>query len=622
MTNVLILLIKLLLWVIDRDHREAHRIDNEGNRKFTHSLSQNSRSDFGDIISAHRTVPYDAWLLRTENHRLVAADKHIVIVDGFQEVFMEDLQPGQIIMTDTGPEKVMMCLPLNCKVHMYDLQIQTDADKPEYDHLYYTDGILSHNTTLAAAYCLWWALFKPNQTVLVASNIGANAKEIMLKVKDMYMECPLWLKAGVKTDNIFELVFDNGSRIVAKTTTPNTGRGMTPALVYLDEFAFVSPNVQAGFWTSIQPSLSEGGRLIMTSTPNTDEDTFSRLWFNADDAPNSQRWSRRSIEEGGRERDNEEYETIFEDEDMRKDHNFGPKDEKKEEDQFGFKRFFVHWTAHPNRDERFKRKQLADGMPISEWNRDFECMFAGAEDSLISSPTLIRITNHTNAPRFVDQYGVQWFEYIEPNATYGVTIDPSEGIGKDNAVIQVWQFPQMIQVAEWARNDCDQFEQAKMLTRVLKRIAYEQETDVDHRGEANIYYTVECNGVGMGVLNLIVQEEHNIPGQLVDSEGNASRGLRTTSLTKRQYALQFKDITERAIFYPSSLSLLNEMKSFVKTGSSYAAKRGLKDDRVMSCILMLNLLEELKYTVDGIEKILTPSVLDDDTLSPLPDMIF
>jgi hypothetical protein len=504
---------------------------------------------------------------------------------------------------------------------LYDYQCNMIDNYQKYDRNIVMIGRQLGKTTLAAAYCLWWAMFKPNQIVLIASNVGHNAKEIMLKVKDMYLECPLWLKAGLKVDNIMELGFDNGSRITAKATTGNTGRGMTPALVYLDEFAFVSPNVQSAFWTSIQPALSEGGRLIMTSTPETDEDTFSRLWFTASDSPNSQTWRRKGNSTDVRDRDLEEYDTQFEIQEMADEYIDPSSLEDAPKDEFGFRRFFVPWTAHPTRDETFKRKQLAEGMPISEWNRDFECMFAGSDDSLISSPTLIKISGHTNKPRFIDQYGVRWYEYIEPNAHYGVTIDPSEGIGKDNAVIQVWQLPDMIQVAEWVRNDCDQFEQAKMLTRVLRRIAYEQETDIDHRGEANIYYTVECNGVGMGVLNLILQEEHQIPGQLVDSEGNSSRGLRTTAITKRQFALQFKDITERGIFYPSSVSLLNEMKSFIKTGNSYTAKRGLKDDRVMSCVLMLHLLEEIKYAVDGIEKILVPSVLDEESSYALPDFI-
>ena len=46
------------------------------------------------------------------------------------------------------------------------------------------------------------------------------------------------IRAGVVEYNKMSISFDNGSRIVASTTTENTGRGMSLTLVYLDEFAF------------------------------------------------------------------------------------------------------------------------------------------------------------------------------------------------------------------------------------------------------------------------------------------------------------------------------------------------------------------------------------------------
>jgi len=50
-----------------------------------------------------------------------------------------------------------------------------------------------------------------------------------------------------------------------------------------DEFAFVQPNIAEEFWTSISPTLATGGRAIITSTPNSDEDTFATIWKQAED---------------------------------------------------------------------------------------------------------------------------------------------------------------------------------------------------------------------------------------------------------------------------------------------------------------------------------------------------
>ena len=55
------------------------------------------------------------------------------------------------------------------------------------------------------------------------------------------------IRAGVVEYNKMSISFDNGSRIVASTTTENTGRGMSFTLVYLDEFAFQSPDSPKSF---------------------------------------------------------------------------------------------------------------------------------------------------------------------------------------------------------------------------------------------------------------------------------------------------------------------------------------------------------------------------------------
>lgn len=48
-----------------------------------------------------------------------------------------------------------------------------------------------------------------------------------------------------------------------------------------DEFAFVDNGIARAFWTSLSPTLATGGKCIITSTPNTDEDQFADIWFGA-----------------------------------------------------------------------------------------------------------------------------------------------------------------------------------------------------------------------------------------------------------------------------------------------------------------------------------------------------
>ena len=132
-------------------------------------------------------------------------------------------------------------------------------------------------TTCAAAYLLWYAMFVPDSTILVAAHKHTGAQEIMQRIRYAYESVPDYIRAGVTEYNKGSLSFDNGSRIVSATTTENTGRGMSLSLVYLDEFAFVPPRIASEFWTSLSPTLSTGGKCIVTSTPNSDDDTFVNI---------------------------------------------------------------------------------------------------------------------------------------------------------------------------------------------------------------------------------------------------------------------------------------------------------------------------------------------------------
>jgi hypothetical protein len=87
-------------------------------------------------------------------------------------------------------------------------------------------------STSAAGYLLWYAMFKPDSTVLVAAHKYAGAQEIMQRVRYAYESCPDHIRAGAVSYNKGSLEFDNGSRIVAQTTTENTGRGMSISLLY------------------------------------------------------------------------------------------------------------------------------------------------------------------------------------------------------------------------------------------------------------------------------------------------------------------------------------------------------------------------------------------------------
>lgn len=191
-------------------------------------------------------------------------------------------------------------------------------------------------TTTAAGYLLWYAMFVPDSTILVAAHKHTGAQEIMSRIRYAYESCPDHIRAGVTSYNKQSLEFENGSRIVAQTTTETTGRGMSLSLLYADEFAFVPPNIASEFWTSISPTLATGGKAIITSTPNSDEDQFAQIWKEAN-------------------------------------HRFDEFGNEQTVGRNGFFPFKAHWSEHPERDEEWantERSRIGE----ERFRREHECL--------------------------------------------------------------------------------------------------------------------------------------------------------------------------------------------------------------------------------------------------------
>ena len=79
----------------------------------------------------------------------------------------------------------------------------------------------THNTTTAAGYLLWYAMFHDDVTVLIAANKFKAASEIMMRIKYAYEEMSNTIRCGVVEYNVTSISFDNRSRIIATTTTPD-----------------------------------------------------------------------------------------------------------------------------------------------------------------------------------------------------------------------------------------------------------------------------------------------------------------------------------------------------------------------------------------------------------------
>jgi hypothetical protein len=382
-------------------------------------------------------------------------------------------------------------------------------------------------STTAAAYLLWYSIFNFDKTALIASNKEKGAKEMIARIRYAYEQLPMWLKPGVLDDgwNKHSVGFDNGSRIESTATSESSGRGMSISLLYLDEFAFVSPNIAEEFWTAIAPTLATGGDCIITSTPNGDMNLFAQLWRGAETGVN------------------------------------------------GYVSKWVKWDEPPGRGEEFKEDQIGK-IGQRKWNQEYECVFLSSDALLLDSIWIVQETRRfekaKDFPPMFDLREVHFWKKIEKGKTYLIGVDPSTGSGEDFTFRSNSMSPPHVY---------------NILKNIIKFI---------ERGGGSVYFSVENNGVGEGIISLYEADERPPEfAEFVSEPGATRRGMTTTPKSKMRACVNFKEMVEKGNLHLNSVMTLKELKMYVRKQGSYAAQTGGTDDSISSILIIMRLLEEI-----------------------------
>lgn len=195
-------------------------------------------------------------------------------------------------------------------------------------------------------------------------------------------------------------------------------------------------------------------------------------------------------------------------------------------------------------------------------------------EELIAAGELIKFT--VNDDKF------QFYKKLVKDSIYIVGVDPSTGNGNDNGVIQVFEFPSMEHVLEYTTNTLSPqvfYTELKALINFLNEASQE------------IYFSVENNGVGQGILASYEGDMSPPMAMLISESGKT--GVNSNIKTKLRACLQFKDAFERGKVTLNSPQLLTELKSFVRHSGSYAAQIGATDDRIMACMVVFYIIQEI-----------------------------
>ncbi len=404
----------------------------------------------------------------------------------------------------------------------------------------------SGKSTTLVSYILHYVLFNSNMNVAILANKAATARDILGRLQLAYENLPKWLQQGVVSWNKGSVDLENGSRVVASSTSSSAVRGGSYNMIFLDEFAFVPTNVAEDFFSSVYPTISSGKstKVIIVSTPNG-MNLFYKLWVDAENKRNS-------------------YNIID-----------------------------VHWSAIPGRDDKWRTETIANTSE-EQFRREFECEFLGSANTLIA-PAKIKSMAFVNP--ITSNAGLQVYEKPEQGHIYTLIADVSRGTSNDYSaflVFDVTTVPYKI-VAKYRDNEIKPMLFPNIIHDVAK--AY------------NMAYTmVEVNDIGEQVAsalqfdleyeNLIMASMRGRAGQVVGggfSGGKAQLGVRTTKAVKKMGCSNIKQIIETDKLIIQDYELINEFSTFILKGQSYEAEEGHCDDLAMCCVLFGWLVQQTYF---------------------------
>ena len=402
-------------------------------------------------------------------------------------------------------------------------------------------------TTGVVGLLLWYVLFNENYSIAVLANKEKQSREILGRVQLAYEWLPKWLQQGIVEWNKSNIVLENGSKIMASSTSSSAIRGQSYNMVYLDEFAFVPRNIQDQFFASTFPTISSGqtSKVVITSTPNG-MDLFHKLWVDS------------------------------------------------EHDRNTYVRVDVHWSDVPGRDEAW-RDEMIRNTSEQQFKQEFECEFLGSTNTLISGSYLSKMVFY---PPIESMNGLDIYEKAKPNHTYICSADTSRGVGLDYSafvIVDVTEFPYKV-VAKFRDN---MMEPVLFPTLIINTCR--------HYNDA--YVLVEVNDNGQQIVDMLYSEfeYENVvmtqPNSKVGIRANATGGkktrlgVKTTTVVKKVGCSNFKSLVENNKLFIPDYDIIQELASFIAVNSSFQAEEGKHDDLVM-CLVLFSWLANQQYFRD------------------------
>ena len=398
-------------------------------------------------------------------------------------------------------------------------------------------------STTCVSYLLHYAVFNDNVNIAILANKASTARDLLGRLQLAYENLPKWMQQGILAWNKGSRELENGSKILAASTSASAVRGGSYNVIFLDEFAFIPNHIADQFFASVYPTISSGQRtkVIVVSTPHG-MNHFYRMWHDA-------------------ERDKNEYVPTE-----------------------------VHWSEVPGRDSVWKEQTIANTSE-QQFRVEFECEFLGSVDTLISSAKLKSLVydEPIKSNRGLDIY----FEPIK-NHDYIITVDVARGVGIDYSafiITDITSFPHKV-IGKYKNNEIKPMLFPSIIVDIAK--AYN-----------NAFILCEVNDIGDQVASIIQYdlEYDNLlqcsmrgrAGQIVGQGFSGKKtqlGVKMSKTVKKVGCSNLKTLIEDEKIIFNDYDIISELTTFIQKHNSFEAEEGCNDDLAMCLVIYAWLVQQ------------------------------
>ena len=400
-------------------------------------------------------------------------------------------------------------------------------------------------STTVVSYLLHYAIFNDNVNIGILANKAATARDLLGRLQMAYENLPRWMQQGIVAWNKGSLELENGSKIIAASTSASAVRGMSFNIIFLDEFAFVQNHLADDFFASVYPTISSGKstKVIIVSTPHG-MNHFYRMWHDA-------------------ERGNNEYIATE-----------------------------VHWSEVPGRDKKWKEQTIRNTSK-EQFAIEFECEFLGSVDTLINAAKLKALVYEQP----IEQNGkLSVYEKPYKKRDYIITVDVARGVGKDYSafiVADITEFPYKV-VATYRDNEIKPMLFPSVIADVGKAYndAYVlcEVNDIGDQVASILFYDLEYE-------NLLMVAMRGRAGQIVGSGFSGVKtqlGVKMSTTTKKIGCSNLKTLIEEDKLTFCDYNIISELTTFISKKQSFEAEDGCNDDLAM-CLVIFSWLVAQDY---------------------------